>query len=264
MIPRASVLDKLKDEMSGKVLEFDWGVGQWAGLLLGSNVDHPVDLEDPAIFEPRLLGTHEACTGLYACQRHDQAFNPVDTDNPDFADPHLRWLKMGRIALYAADLCSRRKSLVDTCKSKTIRSGNRGLRVSWVRESQLAYTACEMAHFGAEKWRGMFESFEAATPPPEDLISWSVHTFRSRLRVAGCLYYGQATAVVVLPGEGEQQGKAMLHWGEDSSRVEEDQKRLATKAKDTDTSDEYGVELLSELMSRGSGSVAASPASYRE
>ena len=60
MIPRASVLDKLKDEMSGKVLEFDWGVGQWAGLLLSSNVDHPVDLEDPALFEPRLLGDKDS------------------------------------------------------------------------------------------------------------------------------------------------------------------------------------------------------------
>ena len=264
MIPRASVLDKLKDEMSGKVLEFDWGVGQWAGLLLGSNVDHPVDLEDPALFEPRLLGTREACTDLYACQRHDQAFNPIDTDNPDFADSHIRWLKMGRISLYAADLCSRRNFLVDTWKPKIIRSGYRGLRAIWMRESQLAYAAYEMAHDGAQRWRGMFGSFGITTPPPEDLVDWSVHTFRSRLSVAGRLYYGRATAVVILPGEGEQHRMAMLHWGEDSSRVEEDQKRLATKAKDTDTSDEYGFELLSELMSKGSRSVAASPASYRE
>ena len=87
MIPRASVLEKLKDELSGKALELDWGVGQWAGLLLSSNEDHPVNLEDPATFEPRLLGTHEACTGPYACQRHHWAFNPIDTGTPRLRRP---------------------------------------------------------------------------------------------------------------------------------------------------------------------------------
>ena len=128
VIPRSSVLNGLKDSKSGEIIDFDWGVDQWSSLLLKSDEQHPVDLEEPAIFDPRLLGTHEACTGLYACQTHDAVFNRIDTATPDFGDSHIRWLTMGGIALYAADLCSRRKFLVDTWKWKTMRGGNKGLR----------------------------------------------------------------------------------------------------------------------------------------
>ena len=128
MIPRSSVLNGLKDSKSGEIIDFDWGVDQWSSLLLKSDEQHPVGLEEPAIFDPRLLGTHEACTGLYACQTHDAVFNRIDTATPDFGDSHIRWLTMGGIALYAADLCSRRKFLVDTWKWKTMRGDNKGLR----------------------------------------------------------------------------------------------------------------------------------------
>ena len=264
VIPRASVLEKLKDEMSGKVLEFDWVVGQWAGLLLSSNEDHPVNLEDPATFEPRLLGTHEACTGPYACQRHDLVYDPIDTGNPDFAYPYVRWLTMGRIARYAADLCSRRKFLVDTWKSRTIRSGNKGLRASWARESQFAYTACEKAHSGAKCWGKNWQFLERPDKLPDNLVNCSVLGFRPRLRVAACIYYAQSTRVVVLPADGDEHKMALLHWTEETSRVVEDEERLTNKARETELGDDYGVHMLNELMSGGSGAVAASPASYTE
>ena len=49
MIPRSSVLNALKDSKSGEVIDFDWGVDQWSSLLLKSDEQHPVDLEEPAI-----------------------------------------------------------------------------------------------------------------------------------------------------------------------------------------------------------------------
>ena len=143
MIPRSSVLDRLKDPKSGKVLDLDWGVDQWAALILKSDEKHPVNLEDPATFELRDVGTREACTGLYACGVHDAVFTPIDTAAPDFEDPYIRWLTMRRVALYSADLCSRRKFLVDMWKWQTLRGGNRALRNSWLRESRFAYTTSD-------------------------------------------------------------------------------------------------------------------------
>ena len=112
VVPRSSVLNKLRDKKSGMVMEFDWGVDQWRNLVLSSDAEHPVNLDDPATFEPRELSPREACTGLFACQIHDDEFNPsLDTDNPDFGNPDVRRLAIGRAVLYAADLASKRKFL---------------------------------------------------------------------------------------------------------------------------------------------------------
>ena len=264
VIPRSAVLDVLKDGKSGKVLDLDWGVDQWAALLLKSDKGHPVNLEDPVTFEPRSLGTHEACTGLYACRIHDAVFNPIDTGTPDFSNPYTRWLTMGRITLYAGDLCSRRKFLVDTWKPTTVRSGSRGLRASWMRESQLAETAYEKAHAGVRRWGSAWQSLESPGKLPDNPVDWSVLSFRSKLRMAACIYYGQATTVVVLPGNGDDHRMALLYWSEENSRVAVDEEQLANRARESEVGDDYGVDMLNELMSRGSGAVAASPESYRE
>ena len=57
---------------------------------------------------------------------------------------------------------------------------------------------------------------------------------------------------------------ALLHWTEETSRAAEDEEQLTNKARETELGDDYGVYMLNELMSRGSGAVAASPASYTE
>lgn len=257
VIPRSSVLDKLKDGKSRKVMDLDWGVDQWAAPLLNSDEDHPVNLEDPATFEPRTIGTNEACTGLYACGSHDVVFNPIDVAIPDFTDPIIRWLTMVRISLYAPDLCNRRKFLVDIWKWTTMRGGNKGLRASWMRESQMAYTAYEKAYTAAKWWGESWKSLGNTDDLPEDLVGWSVLTFRSRLRMAACIYYGQDTAVVVLPGDGDGHTMALLHWSKEKSKAVVDEKRLRRKAVETETGDEYGVDIIRELMSRGSEAVAA-------
>ena len=157
---------------SGEIIDFDWGVDQWSSLLLKSDEQHPVDLEEPTIFDPRLLGTHEACTGLYACPTHDAVFNPIDTTTPNFGDSRIRWLTMGRIALYAADLCSRRKFLVDAWKGKAMRGGNKGLRASWMQESQFAYTAYEKAHSGAKWWGEIWQSLGGVVKVIQSKSPW--------------------------------------------------------------------------------------------
>ena len=264
VIPRSSVLDRLKDPKSGKVLDLDWGVDQWAALILKSDENHPVNLEDPTTFELRQVGTREACTGLYACGVHDAVFIPIDTATQDFGDPGIRWLTMGRIAMYAADLCSRRKFLVDTWKWQALRGGNRSLRSSWLRELQFAYTAHEKGHLAARVWGESWLSLKSPDDLPDGLVDSSVQTFRSRLRMAACVYYGQATAVVVLPQESDEHTMALLHWSEDKGRVVDDQNRLIDKAQNTKANSNYGIDFFIELTAGGSGAVVASPESFKE
>ena len=265
VIPRKSVLNSLKDEKSGKVLEFDWGVNEWSRLLLSSDAEHLIDLDNPATFNPRELGTHEACTGLFACQRHDDVFNTaLDTDNPDFSNPEVRWLAIGRAVLYAADLASKRKFLVDTWNSRSIRSTNKKLMIRWASERDRAYKTYRMAHSVAERWQHTWRSVDRGGELPEDLVDWGPLTFRSTLTFAACVFYGQVTAVVVLPGNDEHHKMTMLYFVEDSGKAKEDEERLAQTARNTEEADTYGVSMINELMSRGGGVVAASPASYEE
>ena len=262
VIPRSLVLDNLMDTRTGKVLEFDWGVGQWAHLLLQSDEKHPVDLDDPATYSPRLLGTHEACTSLCACQRHDHVFDDIDVSNPDFEDPYIRLLTLGRMGLHAADLCSRRKFLVDRWNRRLLRGANKSLRIHWAKEAQVANYSNELAHSAVKRWCALWESVSRTAVVPDGLIDCAVQTFRSKLSFASCLYFRQGTAVVVIPFDGDRHRMAVLNWGEDRNEVQGDQKQLLLKAKDTEVSDEYRVEMVVELMSGGNGSVAASPNSY--
>ena len=257
-------MDKLKDNKSGKVLEFDWGVGQWRDLVLSSDADHPFDLDNPATFEPREVGTHEACTGQFACQCHDDVFNPkLDTDNPDFTDLYVRKLAVGRAVLYAADLASKRKFLVDKWHSLSIRSTNRGLRMQWAKKREFAYQAHGMAHSTVERWRNTWRSADKAGEKPEGFVDWSPLTFRSTLTFAACIFYGQATVAMVLPRDGGHHEMTVLYYGWDVERAKEDKEQLAKRAKDTAEADSYGVSMINELMSKGSGAIAASPASYK-
>ena len=268
VIPRSSVLNKLKDKKSGMVMEFDWGVNQWSHILLNTNEEHPVNLEDPTNFEPRELSPREACTGLFACQTHDNVFNPsLDTDTPDFGNPDIRRLAIGRAVFYAADLASKRKFLMKKCQDLLPRHTPKELltmRMKWEKEKEIASTTYIRAHDAAERWRINWRSAGSEGELPENIVDWCALTLRSTLRFAACLFYGQATVIMVLPGEGERHNMTLLYFREDSEKVKEDKERLAQMAKDTEQSDAYGVTIINELMSRGNGVVAASPASYEE
>ena len=255
----------MSDEKSGKVLEFDWGVGQWQDLILRGDADHPIDLDDPATFEPREVRTREACTGRFACQTHDDVFNPsLDNDRPDFADPNTRLLAAGRAVLYAADLASKRKLIVEKMDRQCMRVPNVRLRMQWVKKRLLAYEFDGTAHATAERWRSIWQSANRAGEGPEDSVYWIRLNFRSTLAFAACIFYGRASAVMVLPRDGEHHDLAMLYFGGDSREAKEDEEQLAERAKATVVSDSYGVSMINELMSRGSGAIAASPASYEQ
>ena len=267
MIPRQSVLEKLKDNKSGKVLEFDWGVNQWRHLLLSSGPENPIDLEDPATFEPRPTGTHEACTGPFACECHDGVFNPsLDTDSPDFSDADVRRLAIGRVALYAADLATNRKFLVDKWDRRfgLMRRTDTRVVKKWAGKRALAYETYLLAHSAADRWRDAWRCGEGEADLPEHRVGWRTLTFRSSLTFAACVFYGAATPVIVLPSDEGHHEMTVLYFRGESEKVKKDEDRLAQKARDTEEAGTFGVSMIDELMKVGSGVVAASPASYKE
>ena len=110
----------------------------------------------------------------------------------------------------------------------------------------------------------MWRTAGSGSELPEDIVDWRTMAFRSTLTFAACVFYGQATVVMVFPGDGEHQNMTILYFREDSEKVEEDKERLAQRARDTEESDTFGVSMINELMPRGNGVAAASLASYRE
>lgn len=267
VIPRRAVLDKLKDQKSGKVLEFDWEVEQWSYLLLSSSTAQPVDLADPATFRPRDVGTRDACKGPFACQPHDGVFNPeLDTDNPDFGNADVRRLAMGRAVLHATDLANRRKyfvdNLVDNRIVRSVETHDKALYMRWLRAKKFAYTTQQAAHSVAERWRCMWRYADRKDDSSEDLVDWCTLTFRSTLAFAACVFYGKATVVMTFPGDSERHKMTLLSFREDFEKVQEDKEQLTRSASDSDEVDSYRVSVIKALMTRGNGVFAASPASY--
>ena len=147
--------------------------------------------------------------------------------------------------------------LADKWNSQFRRHPNKEQFFRLRKEKELADETHRKAHYAADRWRHMWRTAGSGSELPEDIVDWHTMTWRSTLTFAACVLYGQATVAMAFPGDGEHQNMTTLYFREDSERV-------AQRARDTEESDEYGVSMISELMSRGNGVVAASPASYRE
>ena len=166
--------------------------------------------------------------------------------------------------LYAADLASKRKFLADKWNSRFRRHPNRDQFFRLRKEKELADETHRKAHYAADRWRQMWRTAGSGSELPEDIVDWHTMTLRSSLTFAACVLYGQATLAMVVPFDGERHNMTLLYFREDSEKVKEDKERLAQMSKDTEQSDAYGVTIINELMSRGNGVAAASPASYEE
>ena len=137
-------------------------------------------------------------------------------------------------------------------------------RASWVGEKVRLTEALRRGeptlkmlgkHWNARKTGGGFNS---------DIVSARVLSFRSKLRLAGGLSYGKATAASVFPIQGDRHKMAVLYLTSESSQARDDIERLEEFACASEKSDSYGVTVTKELMTGGWGSIAVSPRSYEE
>ena len=262
IVSESAVLHGLRDDETKEVRELQWGVSQWRELVFKSDAEQLV--QDSTTFDPSKKTTRNACMGRFACKlrAHDDEFHPIDVADPDFCDPVIRFLAGYRMALFLADQCRMAMELMQKWDLSIMRNSNPGDRALWRGESERLKKGFRRAestvtllgkNWHAKKTGGTFYP---------TLVSARVLQFRSKLRLAGGVSYGKATAVTVFPTQGDWHKMSVLYLTSESDQAEEDIERLAEVARTSEQSDNYGVTVTDELMTNGWGTLAVSPASY--
>ena len=140
IVSNAKVLSRHKDR-DGRVLEFRWGVNQWRHLLLSSDEEHPIDLLNPEIFHPFPVSPDDACVGRFACKPsgqagHDDVFQSIDVEEPDFDDQEVRLLAAYRLVLYQVDQYRQAIELMEKWDGLVGTRPKGGSRAVWLAEKQ--------------------------------------------------------------------------------------------------------------------------------
>ena len=263
IIPEASVLSELKDSGSGKVLELQWGVNQWQHFFLNTSETNPATL-DPDRFEPRPVGTHDACVRWFACTKHDGEFHPIDVMDLDFDDPVVPFLCVYRSTLYAADLLRMGISAMRGWDRTAMNHPRKEVRAEWMnakidiqdmllKNQQISIELGRMWHI-----KKTYRQFDP------DVVSGQLFTFRSRVRFAACVSYGTAVTVVVFPYEEDLHKMGVLHLTKDADLLKKNKEHLVLAVNASVRNSNYGVNVLKELLTNGSGAAAMSPESYRD
>ncbi len=263
IVSEKAVLKGLEDAKTQKILELQWGISQWRQLAFKS--DMPQLVQDPTTFEPSPTTTHDACVGWFACKQpydHDGEFQLIDAADPDFNDPIVRFLAAYRLVLFFTDQCRLASKLQEKWHQTAMRITTGRARALWLGQKErlnqalgnLKSTAALLGkNWYARKATGAFNP---------DLVSAQVVRFRSRLSLAGGVFYGRHTVVTVFPTQDNWHRMGILHLTSDSDRASADIKRLAEVASTAEESVDYGVTVTNELMTNGWGTLAVSPQSY--
>ena len=270
IISNAKVLSKLKDP-DGRVLQFEWGVSQWTNLFLASDEEHPVELLNSATFQPFRVSPDDACIGRFACQlyAHDNRFQPIDVEEPDFDDPVARLLSAYRLKIFQVDQCRQALSLMRKWDPRVMKTP-RGVRFDiwhrnkqiWRMERQKIHDSLETLDPIAKLLGRTWHAKETTGILNTDLVSSRVLEFRSKLGFAGGAFYGRHTAISVFPTQGDCYKMAVFYLANQAEEVAEDIERLAEVAESSTKSNDYGVTVIRELMEKGWGALAVSPGSY--
>ncbi len=267
VVPESKVLDQLKDPKLKKVLELRWGAARWEHYYVTRSPTSPITSSDLNTLEPQLVVPKHACVGRFACKRtqpdHDDEFSPIDVKDPDFRDPRVPLLSMYRATLYEADLCRLGKRLMEQNKQKALRDPRRGARVWWNRLQASLASRMQWSEATSERLGKIWYRWKTYGKLDADAVSVQVLDFRSSLKFAACVFsYRKYVIVTVSPLGGDQHRMGVLHLSDDTDAVAEATGRLSRLATASHSSANYGVDVLKDLMTYGTGSVVASPESY--
>lgn len=264
VVSRSSVLDKLVDAKTGKVFELQMGVSQWRRSLFSMATGRSINIQSPSTFKPSEVGTHDACTGKFACASHDNEFCRIDVEEPDFDDAVVRFLAGYRATLFLFDQCHQTLELFQQWNRRAMNNPDRGKRAVWLKfkktlEGRLQKISATAKLLG-EAWYARKKSrvFDS------DLVSARVLEFKSKLRLAGCVAYGEYASATVLPTHDGWHRMGLVYLTSDSSEAGKDIERLAVIAKASEEPSNDGVTIAKELLALGWGILAVSPESYRE
>ena len=259
VISESAVLSKLQDK-DQRVLKLEWGVSQWRQYVFSSDVD-PTTVPLPR------RPTGDVCIGWFACKPdshagHDNDFQRIDVAIPDFNDPEIQLLSAHRLTLFQADQYRAAIYLHSQRSLNREERRNREFFDSW----QGAQLMLEEGRSKAESTAVLLGRNWLARKTPRmfdtGLVSARVLNFRSRLQFAGCVFYGHATLISVYPTKDDWHQMALLYLSSESDMAEEEVEGLASVAKATEGSIDYGANVAIDLIRHGWGALAASPVSY--
>ena len=262
IVSESAVLDGMKDDKTKRVLELQWGVSQWRKLMFNS--DRVQLVEDPTTFGPAPSTTHNACVGRFACKQraHDDEFQPIDVAEPDFGDPVVRFLAAYRSMLFFTDQCRQSLELHGEWNRDAMKGPNAKARVLWLAQKAKLEKALREAEANVTLLGRNWHARKTTQTFDPDLVSARVLGFRSKLRIAGCVYYGKHVAVTVFPTQGDWHKMGGLYFTSESDQASAELGRLAEVAKASGQSNNYGVTVTNDLMTHGWGLLAVSPKSY--
>ncbi len=262
-IPNARVLSRLVDE-NDEVLELQWGVGNMMHLFLQSNPRRTIDLFDPATFEPIRVGRRVASVGKFACGEHDVMFDDIDYAEPDSEDPNVKFLLTYRVSLYITDLLKQAALLVGNPEphKRNMRSSET-IRIEWLKSRERINVELPRARFRSDRLGKIWFAKENEVNIDPNLVSGQLLYFRSRLKFAASLLYGEDLTITVTPLDNDHHRMAITHLTEVSDSVAADVQQLAESAENSRENSEYGLTAFVGLALRSSGRVAVSPESYR-
>ena len=261
MISESAVLSKLRDKDS-KVVNLEWGVSQWRQLTFRSDVD------STTVPLPR-RPTGDACVGRFACKPyghagHDDEFQPIDVEEPDFSDPGVRLLVGYRMEMFLADQCRLSMNVRRKWNSVAMRNSPPRSRAYWCVQMEKVKTALEKAESAVTLLGKHWHARETTETLDPGLVSAQVLRFRSNLKIAGSVFYGRYTALTVFPTQEDWHKMGVLYLTSESDEAGEDIGRLVEVAGASEKSNDYGATVTKELITNGWGTLAASPMSYKE
>ena len=200
VISNSSVLDRLKDQTSGKVLELWWGPEHWKDFFMRSSPENPLDFSDASAFEPRSVGTGSACTGSFACSEHDQEFIKwIDCVALDISNPMVAFLLGYRAVLYETDLSLRGKHFVRAWDTMAKGHPDRKQRTDWIiARRELEKKSTQVSQLATRIGKFWFSNKHSTVFGPV-VASKTVLFFRSRLEFAASKVIGVDGVLIVLP-----------------------------------------------------------------
>lgn len=268
VIPKNAVLDELKDGGGNKVFELRWGVGKWQDLFLRSSESNQIKPANLDVLEPQLVGTGDACVRWFACKDeasgkdHDGEFSPIDVREPNFHDPTIRLLAAYRPLLYTLDLMKLAFRLSRQANKRAMSQSNRRARIEWSKQQAALKEGRKAIEQSASRLGKMWHDWKTNRTMDCDAISWKSLNFHSSLKFAACTFYGQSVVTVVPVGQ-DRHKMTILYFREDTDSMHEHKQRLSEVTRASEDNCSYEVDVLKELLTKGEGTVAASPESYR-
>ena len=162
VLPRVKVLNEMLSDKSGKVMELQKRPEQVGHMYMRSNPQNTLDFSNQTLYEPYPIGTDKACSGYFACLRHDQQFNGIDSADIDFENPMQYFLAGYRAVLYETFLCRQGKSFVRHWNTKISRHPDMMERVNWHRRSRQLEKGSRKAYALSDRLGQSWHQFECS------------------------------------------------------------------------------------------------------